>query len=248
MDVLEVDVVGIAVAGLAAVAPQPVVEGAPVGEGKGHTVLQVVGHVGGFLAPSGVHGDGLAILAEGDGEGVEVATRLVEVKLGVELLEGVDLEVVAGTVVVVAELVSGVLPAATATVAVVVVALVAGSIAGVRGGLRAPLVGLHDVELRAVVASDLVGVTVVLAVFAGEEVTVRVLAGHADHVEGSNATAVGLTEVNVVLNSATKEVWFVELIWVEAWGEAPVAAVVVWDVEGVTAGFASAHGNVQIFW
>lgn len=65
--------------------------------------------------------------------------------------------------------------------------------------LESPLVSLHDIELRAPVATDLVTVAVVVAVGV-PEVAGRVLAWSLNEVEGSDATTVTLAEVNIVVN------------------------------------------------
>jgi len=201
-DVLKGQAIGVALTGLAAIAPEPVVVGAPVGDGEGHTVFQVVGHVGVVRAVA-VHLHGVAVLRPRYSEGAKVFPTLVEVELGVELLVGVNLELAAGTVRVVVQLVLVVLPAGAASVAVVVVTFAAGRVTRVRGGLPGPLVGLHDVELRAVISTDLVGITVVHTVVRRLISAIRLLAGHGNKVKGSDAATVALAEVHVVLDRAS---------------------------------------------
>lgn len=95
---------------------------------------------------------------------IELAVA-VEVKLGSEGAEGVNFEVITWTVVIVGKVVLVVLPAGAGSVAVVVVTSARWGVAGVWGGLSSPLISLHNIELWAVVTTNLVGVTVVHTVF-----------------------------------------------------------------------------------
>lgn len=169
----------------------------PVAEGEGHTVGNVPAHLGvGSTVTSHVHS--LSILGHGGREGCESGSAAVEVNLNMEWSGGVDLG--SWTVLAGAEFVLGVLPAGTGSVAVVVVSLVVWSIARVWSSLVSKLVGLHNVELWAVSSTNLVGITVPETVISASVVTALVLSWHADSVEGSNASALHLGEVNIVLN------------------------------------------------
>lgn len=103
------------------------------------------------------------------------------------------------------------------------------------GGLPGPLVGLHDVELGAVVTADLVAVTVVHAVLGGIVSAVSFLAGHGDKVESGNAATVASAQVDVIFDGATKEVRGVVLSRVKRSRPRKVATGVVWDVNHVAA-------------
>ena len=81
-----------------------------------------------------------------------------------ELLQSVDLEAVSGTIVTVAKFVDVVEPAVASTVAVTVVSNACWAVTRVRRSLERPLVSLHNVEFRAVVATDLVAITVVVTI------------------------------------------------------------------------------------
>lgn len=242
-DVGEQKLLGIAFLGLASVFPEPVVHGAPVADGEDHTVLEVVGHLGVGTAVTG-HLDGVGVLGHRGGEGAELVARLDEVQLGVEGAGGVDAEAAAGAVGVVVQLANVVLPAGASTVAEVVVALVGGSVAGVRGGLVGVLVGLHDVELGAVVAVDLVSVAVVVPVSV-PVVATGVLAGRGNEVESRDAAAYALAQVNVVLHGAAKQVGGVELFGVKSGRLGQVASFVRWHHNGAVVGPAGSHGHVQ---
>ena len=128
-----------------------------------------------------------------------------------------------------------------ASVAVPVVRTVA--IAGVRSGPPGELVCFHDVHLWAELSGDVVGITVVVAV---SVVWLAILTDgwERDCVEGSNAAAVGLAEVDVVLNRAIEELWLEEPIWIEAWALREGGSCVVWAVDGVASG-AALRGQVK---
>lgn len=95
--VIEGQASSIAFSSLATITPQPGVESAPVGDSKGHTVFEVVGHVAVVPAVAG-HLDLVSVLGPGGDEGTEIVSTLDEVDLGVEFLKSVDSEVVAGAV------------------------------------------------------------------------------------------------------------------------------------------------------
>ena len=105
------------------------------------------------------------------------------------------------------------------------------------------LIGLHDVHLWTVLSSDVVGITVVVAV---SVVWLAILTDgrERNRVEGSNAAAVGLTEVDVVLHRAIEELWLEEAIRVEAWALREGGSCVVWAVDGVASG-AALRGQVK---
>jgi hypothetical protein len=151
-----------------------------------------------------------------DNEGSKLTCPvLVKIELDMELFLGVNLELTTWTVVVISKLVNIVLKASSTSVAVVVESVV-WSIARVSGCLPCPLVGLHDIELRAVVASNLVTIAVVVTICV-PKVAVLASARHSDQVDGSNATTVPGAKVNIVLDTATKEVWLEELVGVKIW-------------------------------
>ena len=102
-----------------------------------------------------------------------------------------------------------------------------------RSSLSSPLVRLHNVELRAVSATDLVRITVVVAV--SDQILPRgVLGWHANKVESRDTPTVRLGEVNVVLDRAAKEVGRIELVGVEASRLREVASITELDVESFT--------------
>ena len=94
-------------------------------------------------------------------------------------------------------------------------------------GLPGPLVGLHNVKLRAIISINLVSITIVVTISV-PEIAVAVFARHSDKVEGSNAATVALTEINVIFHSTTKEVRSVETSWVKRGGLGKVAAAIGW--------------------
>lgn len=99
-----------------------------------------------------------------------------------------------------AKQVLGVLPAGTRSVAIVIVSGGGWGVARVWSSLVSILVGLHNVELWAVSSTNLVGITVPETIISGGVVTTGILGWHADSVEGSDASALHLREVNIVLN------------------------------------------------
>ena len=162
---------------------------APVANGEGHIRVEIVLYLvevpGAAIVRS--HGEGLAILRQLDSE-----MRLGgEGDLRVELLQGVDGVLVAWAILA-RHLVPRFLVALAASITVAVVSFAVWSIASVWRGLESIGVGLHDVELWAPLAVDVVCVTVVAAVVAAGGVAVLILGWHADKVEGSIAAAAGL--------------------------------------------------------
>jgi hypothetical protein len=209
LNVLEVDG-GVLATAVAGVFPQPGSVSRPVGHGEAH-VSEVVSHQV-VTAVVAAGGHGLAVLGHGRLELLELAILLNKFNLEAEGLGGVDGVLATGSVLVsalVVEELDGVLDAGASTVAVPVVALVSRGVAGMSGGLVGVLVGLHDVELRAVLASDLVGIAVPPAVSV-VKVTVLVLGGHAYHVEGSDAATGDFAHVDVVGDRSSEEVRSVE--------------------------------------
>jgi hypothetical protein len=72
------------------------------------------------------------------------------------------------------------------------------------------LVCLHNVELGAPVSTDLIAVAVIVSI--SVPVLARgVFAWGTNEIEGSDATAVALAEVNVIVNRAAKEVGSINL-------------------------------------
>ena len=71
--------------------------------------------------------------------------------------------------------------------------------------LESPLVGLHNVELRAIVSADLISIAVVksigIPVLAG-----RIFTRSRNEIESSYASAVALAEVNIIVDSSAKKV------------------------------------------
>ena len=100
-----------------------------------------------------------------------------------------------------------------------------------------PLVGLHDVKLGAVVATNLISITVVVTISV-PIVTTSVLSRHRNHVESGDTATVALAEVNIIINCTTEEVRGVELSGVQIWGITEVTTVVKSDVQSVTRGLA----------
>ena len=127
-----------------------------------------------------------------------------------EVLLSVDSVLRTGTVAVPLELVNNVESALASAIAVVVVAMLVGRVASVRSGGPRVLVSLLKIHLWAERFVD-VGVTIVPRITSGAKATVPVLAGHLHGVEGIEATALELGNVDIPLNGATKEVGFVEI-------------------------------------
>ena len=136
---------------------------------------------------------------------------LIELDLGMELKVCVDLVLGAWAVGVPVELIDDV-ETETTLVAVPVLAFSSWVVAFVSSGSPRPLVGLHEVELWAPVAIDLVGVAVAPAIGAPPVVAILVLAWHRDSVEGSDAAALVIAQIDVPLDGATEKVGLEVLI------------------------------------
>ena len=94
----------------------------------------------------------------------------------------VDGVLVARTVAVPCKLLNDVLLAVAIVVAIGVEAMLIRGVTGVRGSGPGPLVSLHDVELRAPVAVDLVSVTVAITIRVHSEAAVFILSWHRDKI------------------------------------------------------------------
>jgi hypothetical protein len=129
---------------------------------------------------------------------------LIERNLDVERLISVNLVAFARTVAVPGELIIDVLIAVAVAVTAVIEAFAVGGIASVRSSREGVLIGLHEVELGAEVASDLVGVAVAPAVGSHPQVAILVNTGHGDEVEGGDAAALVFAQIHVPLDGATE--------------------------------------------
>jgi len=75
----------------------------------------------------------------------------------------------------------------------------------VGSSLESPLVGLHNVELRAIVSADLISIAVVKSI--GIPVLAsRIFTRSRNEIESSYASAVALAEVNIIVDSSAKKV------------------------------------------
>ena len=100
-------------------------------------------------------------------------------------------------------------------------------------GLGDKHICFHNIVLGTVVTTDLVCVAIVITISV-PEVTVSVLAWSTHQVESSDAPAVRLAKVNVILDRATKKVWSVVLLWVHVGSLREDCSVVVWDSDPVS--------------
>ena len=192
--------------------PQPSGISSPVRDDKAHTISDVRGHVVKIAAISS-HRLFSSILGHSGSESGEKAISLPEIDLGVELLVCVDSVLISWAISVPTELVVDVLLALATSVTAMVEALGCRGITLVRGGSPGPLVGLHEVELRAPVSGHLIGVAVTPAVCVHPKVTSIVLAWHGNQVEGSNAATLVIGKIDIPLDGATKQVGL-EVGWV----------------------------------
>lgn len=239
------DELGPVAGAMATIVPEPRSVTAPVGDNESHVIGEVVAHVVEVAAVSS-HCLSLAVLRHCRRVRRELTAICVEGDLRVERLRCVDSVVRARTVSVVGKLVGCVLLAGATTVAVLVEAMIGRGVTLVRSGGPGPLVGLHQVKLRAVVAGDLVGIAVAPAISVHPEVAIRVLAWHAHEVESGDAATLVMAEVDVPLDRATEEVGL-EVLGVA--GVKPrcrrdVASAVRWDMVVSTTGASEACGDI----
>ena len=75
------------------------------------------------------------------------------------------------------------------------------------------LVGFHDIHFWAIVAADLVGITVVVTTLGFLRGAAGTIPWHQDKINGGVASASRLREVHVVADGPTKKVWSVEHLW-----------------------------------
>ena len=142
----------------------------------------------------------MVVLRESGREALEVVVFLIKGKSHMERLQGVNLVAVAGAVRRLVKVLNSVLVALATRITVRVVAEIVRGVAFVWRTGPGILVRLHDVKLGAPVAIDLVCVAVAPAISVHPKGAVRVLARHRDEVESGDATALVLTQINVVLD------------------------------------------------
>lgn len=154
------------------------------------------------------HGTSTTVLSHSRREAVKgTCIILVELHLHVEWQVGVDSIVLAWTVAIPVELIVDVLIAVAITITFVVEALVIRCVARMGCSGERVLVSLHEVELRAEVTRDLVGIAVAPAISGHPQIASLVTTGHRDQIESSNAAALVLRKVNVPFNRATEQIW-----------------------------------------
>jgi len=110
----------------------------------------------------------------------------------VERLLSVNFVLATRTVIVISDLILCVLDAGTAAVALIIETFAIGCIARVDGGLGNEHICLHDIVLWTIVASNLVGIAIIITISV-PVIAISVFAWCAYQVEGSDAPAVGLT-------------------------------------------------------
>lgn len=121
VDIVEGKLGCMAALGLALTTPEPRVVGAPAGDSKGHSVLKVFGHI--LIVPAvSFHHNGVTTLRDRVGVRAEVRTVSVKGHLDVHPLQSVDLEITAGTVLVIRQILH-VVSTSAASVTFVVVAV-----------------------------------------------------------------------------------------------------------------------------
>jgi hypothetical protein len=109
----------------------------------------------------------------------------------------------------------------------------------VNSGLGNKHICLHDVVLWTVVASNLVGVAIIITISI-PVITISVFARCTYQVEGGNATTIRLTQVNIILNRATKKVGPVVLAWVHVGSLRENSSIVIRDCYCATSRFVRA--------
>lgn len=162
-DIAEVEVSARACLCRAAITPEPAVVGWPVANCERHTVSQIICHIC-VVATSTSHLNWFSILWHRNNEWAEIASTFVEINFEVEWLLSVYFVLTSGTVIVISDLVLCVLNAGTTTIALTVETFAIGRIAWVNGGLGNKHICLHDVVLWTVVASNLVGIAIIITI------------------------------------------------------------------------------------
>ena len=162
----------------------------------------------------------------------ELAILLNKVNLNMEPVVGVDLVLVTWSKSVPVHIL-GVVVALSTLVTPVVMSLVSWGIAGVWSGLERVLVGLHDVELWAEGAANLVGITVVVTSWTWDVASIPVLGWHSDEVEGGDTAALHLAEVHIEGDLASEEVWHEEVVWSQLVGLVDGHAIWATEVDPV---------------
>mmetsp|Transcript_405 Transcript_405/g.1356 ORF Transcript_405/g.1356 Transcript_405/m.1356 type:complete len:421 (-) Transcript_405:144-1406(-) len=180
---------------------------APVGDPQAHSGLQDIAERLEVVPVAALvsHHHLAAVLPEGRAHADQGAVLLRELRVHLEGIPGVDLELAPRAVRHVDVL--GVL-SATATVAARVVPVL-WRVAAVRRGLQRMVVGLHEVDLRAPLATHLVGVAIVgrlvIAVRAAAEFAAPTLRRRRDQVHGQVARTSDAAQVDREGNRLTEQ-------------------------------------------
>ena len=195
--------------GLAAVFPEPGVLCLPVAYLESHATGQVWSD---FCGTGCIHVNGFSSLCQ---RSLEFSV-ILKSDFDVEFQGCVDCERAAWAISIVGELSGGVNPAVSTTVAVGVETISIWRITRVWRGLEGPLVGLHNIKLRAEVSAHLIGVTVVVAICI-PGISIYVFAWSLEKIKGSNAATVAKAQVDVVIDTSAKQVWLVKMIGINRW-------------------------------
>ena len=158
-------------------------------------MLQIV------AAVAGVHDDLAIILRHGHFVAIELSILLQELSLDMKFVLCVD-RVLAALSILALSVVEDIESALATSVAIIVHSVV-WLVALVSRSMERVSIGLLNIELRAPVTANLVGVAVL------EWIVVIVEGRHEDGVKGRDAAAADFAQVDIVFEDATEQVWLV---------------------------------------
>jgi hypothetical protein len=129
---------------------------------------------------------------------------------------------------------------ATTSVTIVVVSIVIWSITSMWCHSEGIFVSLHKVHLWAPLISNVIGITVIIVSWTCVERPIFVLAWRRHHVESSVASTVYVSNIDVIFNRATKEIWLVEFTCIHPLGFHQFDSTVVEECVPISSGSVTA--------
>jgi hypothetical protein len=172
----------------------------PVAESESH-ILDVRGHVLKIVAAvTGIHNEFTTFLSECHSVAIELSVLFDKLSLDMEFVLCID-RMLASISVLTWHIVEDIKCAFTTSVTVVELSSPVRGVTLVRSGVECVSIGLLNIKLRAPVTTDLIRITVL------EGVRVVIDCWHEDSVESGNTATADFTQVDIVFENASEQIW-----------------------------------------
>ena len=171
----------------------------PVTESESH-ILDIRSHVLKIVtAVTGIHNEFTTLLSEGHSVAMELSVLLQKLSFDMEFILCID-RMLASISVLAWHIVEDIKSAFTISITIVVNSI-DWSIALVRSSMECVSIGLLNIKLRAPVTTDFIRITVL------EGVRVVIDCWHEDGIESGNTAAADITQVDIVFENSTEQIW-----------------------------------------